>query len=86
MTARDEAIQVLYDTLGNAICKKDGAECHACRREATEQLDLVMPFVVRLAIERGALVETDKKVVVGRDYQNGRYHNYFAPLYRVVES
>jgi hypothetical protein len=74
MTARDEAIQVLYDEIG-CVCKQDGEECGACRSEATKRLDLLMPFVVRLAIEQDALqYVTDIQV----NWEQ-------TPVYRVVD-
>jgi hypothetical protein len=78
VTARDEAIEALYNDMG-CLCKRDGEECGACRSDATRQLDLVMPFVVRLAIEQDALEEQSLAAWWMQDTDP------LTPLFRVVK-
>lgn len=61
MTARDEAIEATADAIWHNNIEH--VDLGMSDRYATAAVDAVMPFVVRLAIERGALV----KIEVGED-------------------
>jgi hypothetical protein len=82
MSARDEAKDAIRPVLEGIAEVGPGFYEHTI----DDVLNAIPADVhARIAIDRGGLIETDRKVVVGRDYQNGRYHNYFAPLYRLAE-
>jgi len=83
MTARDEAIQAILDMpKRHMIAKLDGEFFGSV-------LDAIPGDVlVRLAIERGALIETAPEFTAGIyfDVATRQDLDDFPPLYRVVES